>query len=259
MATHGPTTGAPASAPGNPLPVFQFDALGDAPALQDLRHLLFAPLPRVARALSGFDRAQLGAAIEVMIALLDAADADPEAEAEDVAGETVTLIADPDVLPEEGESDADLEENDLEDGFCFSHIALAGAHEGPGCNISDPDACTAGDDNIVGCWGDGAGDADDAEIAYPEWHTLAASARRAGRFDGTPVDPLAPVHEDAEDDDPDTGVEDNPLGIDPEEDRCLAGDDGCAPVLWGGNLHYGHAAEDGDCEAWAQPVTLNPA
>lgn len=42
---------------------------------------------------------------------------------------------------------------------------------------------------------------------------------------------------DAEDDDPDTGVEDG--AFDPEEDRCLAGDDGCGAILVHGRVYWG--------------------
>lgn len=55
----------------------------DALALHGLRELTFAPIPVLARALAGFDRKQLGTAIEVMIAMLDAAGPDPEAEEDD--------------------------------------------------------------------------------------------------------------------------------------------------------------------------------
>lgn len=45
---------------------------------------------------------------------------------------------------------------------------------------------------------------------------------------------------DSEDDDPDSSVEDG--AFDPEEDRCLAGDDGCGPFAQHGVVHWG--AED---------------
>jgi hypothetical protein len=47
------------------------------------------------------------------------------------------------------------------------------------------------------------------------------------------------IHEDDEDDDSDSGVEDDPLGIDPEEDCCSAGDDGCGPLLSHGQVVWG--------------------
>lgn len=42
--------------------------------------------------------------------------------------------------------------------------------------------------------------------------------------------------------DPDMGVED--YAFDPEEDMCLAGDDGCGPVLIHGHVYWGSADED---------------
>jgi hypothetical protein len=47
--------------------------------------------------------------------------------------------------------------------------------------------------------------------------------------------------DEGEDDDPDTGVEDDPLGIDPEVDCCLAGDD---MVLAGSASRAGLVGED---------------
>ena len=49
---------------------------------------------------------------------------------------------------------------------------------------------------------------------------------------------------DLEDNGSDTGVEDGPEGFDPEEDRCLAGDDGCGPVVTNGRLVWGSDHED---------------
>jgi hypothetical protein len=42
------------------------------------------------------------------------------------------------------------------------------------------------------------------------------------------------------------------------EDRCQAGDDGCAPVCVTGGVYWGTCEEDGDCEAWFQPTNLSP-
>ncbi|HKY82172.1 MAG TPA: hypothetical protein VJM09_11965, partial [Sphingobium sp.] len=39
--------------------------------------------------------------------------------------------------------------------------------------------------------------------------------------------------------DPDQSVEDHPQGFDPEEDRCLAGDDGCGPIIIHGGTSWG--------------------
>jgi hypothetical protein len=136
----------------------------------------------VARALNGFNRDQLGSAIEVLIALMDVADGDPDAEVEDAGGETVPVLADPE-FEDEDTHDPDLEENGLEDGF-WLHPDLG---SGPGCEI-----------------------ADHGEQAYVEWTTLRPHQKRG-------LNVLA-GHEDDEDDDPDTGVEDDPRGFDPEQD-----------------------------------------
>lgn len=58
-------------------------ALGSQNAVMPLSGLpesYFVPIPAVTRILSQFDRAKLGAAIEVMIALLDVADGDSDVE-----------------------------------------------------------------------------------------------------------------------------------------------------------------------------------
>jgi hypothetical protein len=52
----------------------------DTLAMHGLRELAGAPIAKTARALAHFDREQLGIAIEIMVALLDAADGDPDAE-----------------------------------------------------------------------------------------------------------------------------------------------------------------------------------
>lgn len=69
---------------------------------------------------------------------------------------------------------------------------------------------------------------DDAkgDLSWAEWHT-----RGRHKLDGFGGELLSrdrygnPFGEDDEDDDPDTSVEDDPRGFDPEEDMCLAGDD----------------------------------
>lgn len=109
------------------------------------------PLAAVARALAGFNREQLGTAIEVMIALMDVADGDPDAEIG----------------------------NDVEDDFVLSDIALHLA-KNPAIDVVDQDAG-----------------------AYVEWHTKPAAARRNGKAE------TMLGHEDEEDDDPDTEVEDD--------------------------------------------------
>lgn len=100
----------------------------------------FAPpaMPAVARILSRFERSQLEGFISVAIDLLDVADGDPDAEREDPAGETVPVVDDPEVPPEEDDGDPDLEETDAEDSFVLSARAVAYG-SGPGCAISDPD------------------------------------------------------------------------------------------------------------------------
>ena len=49
-------------------------------------------------------------------------------------------------------------------------------------------------------------------------------------------------NDDAEDDDPDHEHD----GREMEEDRCLAGDDGCGPFVRHGFVHWGSALESGD-------------
>lgn len=80
---------------------------------------------------------------------------------------------------------------------------------------------------------DGDGEAEDEGDGEPITWTEAEGARR---------NDCAP--DDAEDDDEDESVEDNPLGIDPEEDMCGAGDDGCAPRWLNGNLWWGSHEEE---------------
>lgn len=140
------------------------------------------PLSAVARALAGFNRDQLGSAVEVLIALMDIADGDPDAETG----------------------------NDVEDDFVVSPQAVYFTG-GPGCIVADEDAG-----------------------AYVEWTTLHGSQKKGGCILAT--------HEDAEDDDQDTGVEDG--AFDPEEDRCPAGDDGCGPVVQHGVVRWGAPDED---------------
>lgn len=71
-----------------------------------------APLAAVARALAPFNRDQLGSAVEVLIALMDVADGDPDAE----------------------------NATDAEDDFALSPLALRFAEHGAGCTVSDSDA-----------------------------------------------------------------------------------------------------------------------
>ena len=60
---------------------------------------------------------------------------------------------------------------------------------------------------------------DEQDAPWTEFNTRGRHKHTAGGTE--PFD----RHEDDEDDDPDTGIEDDPLGCDPEEDRCLAGDE----------------------------------
>lgn len=62
---------------------------------------------------------------------------------------------------------------------------------------------------------------DEHDIAYAEWDTRGRHMLPGGEHE--PMDRAG--HEDDEDADPDTSVEDGPEGFDPEEDMCLAGDD----------------------------------
>jgi len=92
------------------------------------------PLPAVARVLGQFDRAKLGAAIEVMIALLDMAEPDPEAEGatwpEDVGA------VDRASLPDDSEADGDETDGvGAEDEPCAWFASLG---YGPGCEFADP-------------------------------------------------------------------------------------------------------------------------
>lgn len=149
-----------------------------------------APLIAVTRALAGFNRDQLGGTIEVLVALLDAVDGDPDAEADDRGGETVAIVDNPDLPPEEGEDDPDLEQTFDEDDW-YEHAA-----SGPGCPVSDPGGAGEGEDDER----DGT---DEGDISWAEWHTLPAASRRAGRTDGTSADGwVQAIHEDTEDDDP---------------------------------------------------------
>lgn len=85
--------------------------------------------PRVRRLLSALSPDEIGEAIEALIARLDALD-----------------------------GDTDVEITGTEDDF-VQHPT-----DGPGCPVSDPDSCSAHDDNLYRLFCDGApGDPDDAE------------------------------------------------------------------------------------------------
>ena len=101
----------------------------------------------------------------------------------------------------------DLAENDHEDVPDFRPRS-----DGmPGCPLSDGLETTG----------------DEEEGAWVEWTSKPANLRRTGQHE------IAARHEDDEDDDPDTGVEDGPRGFDPEEDTGaddLGEPDGDEPV-----------------------------
>lgn len=99
----------------------------------------------------------------------------------------------------------ELDGNACEDDFMYHEP------DGPGCPVADggaSDRAYAGDP------------------AWLEWHTRGrhkvdrhgAELVARNRHGGT-------EHEDVEDSDADTSIEDHPLGFDPETDICLAGDD----------------------------------
>ncbi|ODP39357.1 hypothetical protein [Sphingomonas turrisvirgatae] len=162
-----------------------------------------------------------------MVPIFDLPVALGRADAAREIGDTIdTLIAFMDDLG----GDPDLEVTNLEDDFAL-HLPFGGG-QGPGCPISD----SSGD------------------VSWTEWDTRGrhkldefGSERRAampGRYF---------LNEDDEDDDPDTSVEDDPTGFDPEEDMCLAGDDGVfsGPASQMGLLRVedGAGSED-DAERW---------
>ncbi|WP_324740119.1 hypothetical protein U8326_10090 [Tsuneonella sp. CC-YZS046] len=86
---------------------------------------------------STFDRNTIASAVEVLVAVLDAMDGEPDQE----------------------------DATDLEDDFALSSPnAQLG---GPGCLVSDNDSCPAGDDRIYGSDDGAGGDVDDAEEDDP--------------------------------------------------------------------------------------------
>ncbi len=103
-------------------------------------------MPAIARILARYDRQRLEGFISIAIDLLDVVDGDPDLEIEDPAGETVPVVDDLSLPPEEDDADPDLEETDAEDSFVLSTNALRLNH-GAGCNVGDPDCAV--DDN--GC------------------------------------------------------------------------------------------------------------
>lgn len=160
---------APSGAPSLP------PAMIDTLAHHGLRELLFAPIPKLARALGGFDRDQLGTAIEVMIAMLDAADGDADvqdtgdAEDEALSGHAIAYadrrpgciasdcgdvsvtewhtrgrhkdnpgVHDSRLLDEDDEEDDP--DTGVEDEVLAMQISCKRGY-GPGCELSDPGGC----------------------------------------------------------------------------------------------------------------------
>lgn len=77
----------------------------------------FAPAPAVLALLDRFNRDELGHAIEVLIALLDVWDGDPDLEEDDPSGQR--------------------DEDGINTGGS-TYWTHGMSHEGPGCPISDP-------------------------------------------------------------------------------------------------------------------------
>lgn len=103
---------------------------------------LIPGLPGVApvmRVLSRFDRHQLETAAEVLIALMDIQDGDPDAEVTDAEDDFATLPGDG--MPGCPIADAAEEDDPAgmcdEDGVNTALASTAGLY-GPGCPISDP-------------------------------------------------------------------------------------------------------------------------
>lgn len=90
------------------------------------------------------------------------------------------------------DGDPDAEENPLEDAFVAHDPAFADM------------------------------DSDGRDTAWPEWQTRGRHKLAGGIAEMVG----SMIHEDAEDDDPDTGIEDSPEGFDPEEDMAVD-DQGC--------------------------------
>lgn len=86
----------------------------------------------------------------------------------------------------------------------FIEVAIGLLDSGDG----DPDVEHNGDEQ------DGSGD--EADASWPEWHTR--GRHKEAWHNSHDVRLYGAMHEDAEDDDNDSGVEDSPLGFDPEQD-----------------------------------------
>lgn len=106
------------------------------------------------------DPEKIGEAIDFLIGRLDALSGDPDLEDEEGSG------------PWRDEA-ADLEAGELADNEDEPNFACSPAGHGPGCMISDPDACGAHDDggtaNGTGSWDGMPGDPDDAEDSESDY------------------------------------------------------------------------------------------
>lgn len=149
---------------------------------------------------------EIGETIESLIAFMDEMDGDSDLEDDERAALTMRSpgvdfdftedILTPDGLagsPEDAEADGDEEDgNGSEEDFMYH------GHDGPGCPIADSDH----------------GEEEVGELTtWPEWHTLPAYNRRAGRFEGKALPDVAyAIYDDAEDDDRDAclAIEDDP-------------------------------------------------
>jgi hypothetical protein len=159
------------------------------------------PAPAVMAILDRFNREELGNTIEVLVALLDIWDGDPDA----------------------------LDTNDAEDDFARTGLSNAYAsNSGPGCYVSDiPDATTT------------------------EWHTRGRLKDVPGIYgkNGWRVD------EDAEDDDPDCGLDEG----EPNFVAASDGGAGCPIADPGGCEHDGREEEhDMECEQMLGDVPMLP-
>lgn len=103
-----------------------------------------APMMRV---LAQFNRQQLETAAEVLIALMDLQDGDPDAETEGLEDDFTTVLSGVDygpgcALSDPGEVDDEPEEDDPQGECSEDEISTALASvtvwSGPGCPISDP-------------------------------------------------------------------------------------------------------------------------
>jgi len=99
---------------------------------------------------------------------------------------------------------------------------------------------------------------DEADTSWTEFHT-----RGAHKLNPGVAGPDGPLHEDDEDSDADTSIEDDQQGFDGEEDCCLAGDDrvtsgpvmGITEANW--NMGPGDA-DDGEREQMQDDVPMLP-